>query len=189
MRMLFFGGSFNPVHLGHLHLAEEVKREFGYDRVLFIPSNISVHKENRNPINPDHRLKMLSLALSDTSFLLEDCEIKRGGFSYSIETVDHLKKHYKPTGKLGFILGDDLVPGFNKWKNAELLSREVDLLIAHRKYKREIPFDYPHKYCSNLLLPVSSSEIRSRIARGLPFRYLVPEKVAEYIIDQGLYRK
>jgi len=189
MKILVFGGSFNPIHIGHLHLADEVVHQFKYDLVLFVPSNISVHKEAKEPLIPQQRLTMITLALKDPKFQLEGCEIERGGLSYSIETVRHLKEHYKPSGKMGFILGDDLIPGFKNWKEAETLSREVDLLVAHRRYKKNLFFDFPHKYCSNLLLAISSGDIRSRIFHNKPFRHLVPEKVGEYIMGQGLYGK
>jgi nicotinate-nucleotide adenylyltransferase len=98
-----------------------------------------------------------------------------------------MEKH-RIEGKPGFILGDDLIEGFTSWKNAGELAHIVDLIVAHRKYKKRRHFSFPHRYIDNLMLPISSSDIRSRIRNNEAVRFLMPDGVWSYIEDNGLYR-
>ncbi len=188
MRLLIMGGTFNPPHIGHLFLAEEIVDAFGYEVVLFVPSHVPAHKDMDLRIDPRHRLNMLEQAVQGRSqFRVDDCEIRRGGISYSIETVADVKERYRLHEKPGFVIGDDLLAGFSSWKRAEALSCEVDLIVAHRSNSEEIRFEYPHRYIDNLILPISSTDIRRRVREGKPYRYLVPEGVYEYIRTHKVY--
>ncbi|MEW5814240.1 MAG: nicotinate (nicotinamide) nucleotide adenylyltransferase [Spirochaetota bacterium] len=189
MKLAILGGSFNPVHLGHLSLAEEVRARLALDHILFIPSNIPAHKEPDTRTGTRHRFKMLELAASTVPWiLLDDCEIKRGGVSYSIETVEDCKKRYKIEGKPGLIIGDDLVEGFSTWKRVQALYSESQIIIVHRKYEERLDVNFPHVYIDNCRLCISSRDIRERVKMGRPFRFLVPEAVYSYIISNGLYK-
>jgi nicotinate-nucleotide adenylyltransferase len=189
MRLAILGGTFNPVHLGHLFLAEEVQARLAYQAVLFVPANVPVHKTMDFEVGARHRLRMLRLAVSAyRRFLVDDCELRRGGESYSIDTVREVQRRYRPDGKPGLIIGDDLAAGFDTWKEAAELARLTDLIVARRDSAGKRPLRFPCTYLENTLLPVSSSEIRARLAAGLPVRSLLPERVLRYIRRHGLYR-
>jgi nicotinate-nucleotide adenylyltransferase len=189
VRAIVFGGTFNPIHYGHLFLAEEIRIELGYDTVIFVPSNVPVHKPGTEIVEPAHRIAMVRRAIDgNPAFIVDECEIERGGNSYMIDTIRLFLEKYPLSGKPGLVIGDDLVEGFNRWKEASLLADLTDLVVARRTSERNLPLGYPHRYVRNTLLPISSSEIRLRIREGKAFRYLVPHGVFEYINAHGLYR-
>lgn len=187
MRLLLIGGSFNPPHWGHLLLAEELREEFGYDLVLLVPAARPPHKELADDPGASHRLAMLRLAAAgNPSFEVDDCEVRRSGPSYTIDTLRGLAGRYDFEGKPGFALGDDLVPGFPDWREPEAIAREAELIVARRSgLPVELPF--PHRRAVNRLIPLSSSEVRERLAAGRSVRYLLPETVREYVYEKGLY--
>ena len=188
MRILVLGGSFNPVHIGHLVMAEELRHEFGYDRVLFVPSFHPPHKSLTEEPGPAHRSEMLRLAIEDeTSSAIEGCEIERGGTSYTIETLAEICARHPIEGKPGLVIGDDLIPGFSSWRMPGELATVADIICAHRSSAEELPLAYPHRYAHNSLIQISSSMVRSRIATGQPFRRLLSPAVFRYIIENGLY--
>jgi len=189
VRTAILGGSFNPVHIGHLFLAEEVKRSLAYDRIVFVPANIPAHKDASECIPGHHRLAMLERALAGVPyFALDDCELTRGGVSYTIDTIPEIAAHFPSDGRLGLVVGDDLVEGFDRWKSAAELASLVEIIVARRSLRGPHPFPYPHRHMDNLLLPISSTDVRRRIAEGEAYRHIVPEAVYEYIETQGLYR-
>jgi nicotinate-nucleotide adenylyltransferase len=182
------GGTFNPVHVGHLCLAEEVRSAFGYDRVILVPANQPVHKDPSPVIAGAHRLAMLRLAVAGSEGLLvDDGELVRGGPSWTIDTVEELVPRYGISGRPGLVIGDDLAAGFSTWKDAERLVAAVDLILARRSGARHAPFARPHRIVMNPLMPVSSSDIRRRVAEGRSIRYLTPDPVIDYIAAHGLY--
>lgn len=187
MRIAVLGGTFDPVHLGHLHLAEEVLATGRYDRIFFIPAFLPAHKD-KPQTTPHERLEMLGLALSDSHFEIEPCEIERKKMSYSIDTIDYLYARLHPVGHIGFVIGDDLVSGLPTWKEADNLMEKVDLIIAHRTSRSETKTEYRHYYLQNPLIDISSGDIRRRIKTGKPFRYMLPEKVYGYVQSRNLYR-
>ena len=190
MSTVFLGGSFDPVHIGHLHLAEEVMIQLSYDRVVFVPAAEAPHKAPSGASTSAQRLDMLQAAVKDDRrFIVDDCEITRGGLSYTVETVPILQNRYSPEDRLGMIIGDDLIEGFVSWKSHEILAELVDIIIAHRQFAHRVEFAFPHRYVDNLLLPLSSREIRSRVASGKPYRHIVPEPVFRYIERYMLYRQ
>jgi nicotinate-nucleotide adenylyltransferase len=131
---------------------------------------------------------MLKLAVRDNPwFLVDDCEILRGGASYSIETVFELKRRHALEGKPGFLIGDDLLKGFPAWKEADRLAGETDLIVARRTSADLLSFSYPHSTALNAIFSVSSSEIRRRIGKAKNVRYLLPDAVIDYIAAHGLY--
>lgn len=190
MKTAILGGSFNPVHLGHLILAEEVLNQCGYDRILFIPANIPPHKSIDDP-GPGVRLEMLKAAILDfPAFAVSDCELVRDGVSYTIETIRYLKTHEPENfceGTPGLIIGDDLLSGFWGWKEPLSLINEAEIIIAHRIYPYRLNLSYPHRYVENTLIPISSSEIRERIQRGKAWRTLVSPAVQSIIERKRLY--
>ncbi len=188
MRTIIIGGSFNPVHNGHLYVSEELKIQMGYERVIFIPSNISAHKSSDELVSSDNRIKMLELALTDSDSLIDFCEIERGGVSYMIDTVKSVKNRYSVSGRIGLFIGDDLVSGLKNWHNVEELLDLVDIIVAHRDLDSKLETGLIYKYINNVPINISSTDIRERIKAGKAFRYLIPESVYNYILDRGLYR-
>ncbi|HVP18664.1 MAG TPA: nicotinate (nicotinamide) nucleotide adenylyltransferase [Spirochaetia bacterium] len=188
MKAVILGGTFNPVHYGHLFIAEEVRSSFGYDSAIFLPANQPVHKDPTPVLPAAHRLEMLRRAVRGCpKFLVVESEIKRSGPSYSIDTVEELMGKFGFSGKPGFLIGDDLVEGFPTWKDAGRLSRMVDLFIARRTLAAPVALEYPHRVVPNMILPISSSEIRRRISEGRTVRFLLPDGVLEYIEANTLY--
>ncbi len=188
MRLLVLGGSFNPVHVGHLVMAEELRAEFGYDSVLLVPSLDPPHKALRDDPGAEHRLAMLRIAAEgEPSLRVDDCEIRRGGTSYTVDTLADIASRYPIEGRPGLVIGDDLIPGFPAWREPEAIAAAADLICAHRSSFEELPLGFPHRYAKNSLVAISSSMVRERIAAGRPFRRLLDRGVFEYIVERGLY--
>lgn len=197
MRLAMLGGSFNPIHIGHLLLADEVCHRLGYDKVLFVPVNIPPHKELAEGASSQQRLEMIQLAIEgNPRFAVETCELERGGISYTYDTIQYLGKKYgsQLEGKLGLIMGDDLVEGFEEWGHYQELPELADIVLARRicwDGTQRKDFPYTHIELENGILPVSSSQIRAAGAascgKGPSWRYLVPESVYRYIIERKLY--
>ncbi|MBO4320319.1 MAG: nicotinate (nicotinamide) nucleotide adenylyltransferase [Treponema sp.] len=207
MRIAVLGGSFNPIHVGHLVLADEVCSVLGYDRVLFVPAFVPPHKELNGGYSAKDRLEMTRLACADDErFEAESCEIDRGGVSYTYDTICYLEEKYSGQleGKIGLIMGHDLLPGFHLWHRAKELSEKCELILALRpeghvdseksnKPKEgyaelDADFDISREELfknavslKNPLLDISSTEIRTRISEGRTIRYLVPSSVFKYI--------
>ncbi|MBO7123166.1 MAG: nicotinate (nicotinamide) nucleotide adenylyltransferase [Treponema sp.] len=218
MKLAIYGGSFNPVHYGHLAVADEAL-SLGYDKILFVPTFISPHKQLSASVSPTSRLAMLEAAIKDNpKFEIEPCEIQRGGVSYTIDTVRFLLDKYRGRlkGKIGLLMGQEIASEFHKWKEVEQLAAFCDLIIATRQNlgdKRtalgaakprgdyvggvdasgqfmgvdKSRFVWPYTELKNVIVPISSTEIRSRIAQGKSWRYLVPQSVYEYIVNNRLY--
>ncbi len=189
MKTIIIGGTFNPIHNGHLYVSEELKIQFGYERVLFIPSNYQAHKSTSELVPTDYRIEMLKLALRGSTSLVDLCEIERGGISYMIDTVKTIKEKYKISNRVGLFIGDDLIKGMKDWQNVEELLDSVDIVVAHRESELELTTIIPHSYLNNVSINISSSDIRNRIKTGKAFRYLIPEQVYAYILEKDLYSK
>jgi nicotinate-nucleotide adenylyltransferase len=187
------GGSFDPIHIGHLFIAEEAMVNLGYERIIFVPAYQPPHKDGRPEADDAARVTMLSSAIEGRNdFDVETYEIDRGGVSYTIDTVAYLESKLPVTDKLGLIIGDDLVADFHTWKNAEELAARVDIIVATREkgaIARAGGSSVLSQYerIDNSPLPVSSSEIRMRVREGRAFRYLVLERVHDYIVENCLY--
>ncbi len=184
---IIIGGTFNPIHIGHMHLAEEAARSFNAERVLMVPSFLPAHKDSSQIIAPHHRLAMLELACRNTNIQIETCEIDRGGISYSIDTIRYISKKYNLNDRPGLLIGDDLAGNFVKWKEPEKIAGEARIIIAFRDSSKDKGFPYVSRRIDNLMINVSSSEIRKRIAEGRACRYLMPGGVYEYIMENKLY--
>jgi len=192
-----FGGTFNPVHTGHLRLAEDVREEFSIDTILFIPTNIPPHKHAPESLGPAARLKMIKLAIQkNPNFLCEDMELKRGGVSYTIDTIRHLYERYALDERPYLIIGSDLAATLDTWKEIGSLLGLVRIVVLTRaghaltgpgvlppEEEGENWFRYEKR-----TIDITSSEVRGRVRSGRSIRYLVPDKVLEYIKEKGLYR-
>lgn len=188
MKIGIVGGTFNPIHLGHLILGEEVRQNLLLDKIIFIPTNLPPHKENHSVLHPLHRLKMVKLAVKPNPyFSVSDIEIKRQGLSYTIETVRELKKLYSQS-TLHFITGSDVLKYLDQWRDVGEILRYVTFVVARRPgYPLENLPDFV-KTVSIPCVDISAFEIRFRIKEGKSIRYLVPDSVLRYIQKNKLYR-
>jgi nicotinate-nucleotide adenylyltransferase len=188
MKLAILGGSFNPVHIGHLYLADTVLSAFDYDRVIFVPTYQSPFKLGAEGPGPEERLEMLAASIAaDTRLTIDDCEIKRKGISYTIDTIEEIVKRYRPTEKPALLLGDDLARDFHKWRSSETIARSVNIIVARRVLPVPDTFPFPCKQLHNDVMAVSSAEIRERIRNNGNWRFLVPTGARVIIEDRGLY--
>lgn len=193
-----FGGSFNPIHYGHLMICEYIKEEMGLDKVIFIPTGNPPHKEI--DVSAEDRYQMVKLAIaSNPDFEISDIETTRVKLSYTVDTIKELKKTYKEE-KLYFLIGLDSLFQLKTWKKIKDLSREIEFVVAQRpgyldeeNIKREIEFlreSYGTKITliKTPLYEISSTDLRQRIKEDKSLRYLIPEKVIDYIKESDFYK-
>jgi nicotinate-nucleotide adenylyltransferase len=187
-----FGGTFDPVHLGHLILAERAREQMALDAVLFIPANIPPHKRAGRMITPPEcRIEMLRLATaSNRHFFIEDHEIDREGISYTYDTLIYLRELY-PKAEFTLLIGADNARDFRTWYRPE----EIAAMAGHGVWARpgaplpdELIAGVPLRRIDAPLIEISSTEIRERVAAGGSIMYLTPEPVVQYIYQHGLYR-
>jgi nicotinate-nucleotide adenylyltransferase len=186
-----FGGTFDPVHIGHLITAQAVKEIRNLEKIIFIPAYISPHKTEAEILSGEHRLNMVKLSIGNIPYFdLSDIEIKRESVSYTIDTLKELKKIYN---KIELIIGYDNIFDFNTWKDPDEIMEIVDLIVLRRKTAVEpVTVDkYYHDaiFVDTPAIEISSSEIRQRAADKLPLDFLVHPKVKEYICNFNLYTK
>ncbi|MFQ5899988.1 MAG: nicotinate-nucleotide adenylyltransferase [Thermodesulfobacteriota bacterium] len=191
------GGTFNPVHYGHLRIAEEVRDACLIDKVVFIPSNIPPHKDGTALVASEDRLEMVRIATKDNpSFNVSDIEVTRKGNSYSIETLKELRKIYGEETDLSFILGIDAFLEIKTWKDYDKLFNLSNFIVTRRHgYNKEeiddlLPIETADSisFIETTMLDISSTKIRERIKEGKSIRYLVPLEVEEHIMHKGLYK-
>ncbi|MFA7344386.1 MAG: nicotinate-nucleotide adenylyltransferase [Terrimicrobiaceae bacterium] len=179
-----FGGSFNPIHHGHLILAREAMETLGLDRVIFIPSGISPHKLTRPPAPAKLRCQMVEASVrGEAGFGWDDCEIRRPGPSFAIDTVREMAARHPGAG-LYFFIGEDNLASLHTWKDIAALRSLVTFVVLSRG------LGTPDRGAAVIsrTIDISSTDIRNRIARGLSVRYLVPGPACEMISQHRLYR-
>src|SRR4051795_10628146 len=191
------GGTFNPPHIGHLVMVQEALDQLGLERVVLMPVAHPPHKEAPEDPGAAVRLDLCRLAVAGSPHVeVSDLEIKRGGASYTVDTLRALHEHV-PEHELTFIVGGDMAHSLPAWREPEAVLDLARLAVAEREGVRREDvarrleplhggdrvtfFDMPR-------IDVSSSDIRRRVAEGRPIRYLVPEAVAEAIVERNLYR-
>lgn len=191
------GGTFNPVHHGHIILAYDMMEVLELEKVYFIPCNLPPHKSQYNLADPLHRLEMLRLATQEEfRFEVLDVEIERGGISYTIDTIRILKKKF-PDKEFVLGIGADTVKELPGWFEIEKLVEmcrfavferpDYDLEMALLETKKKLPY-LNYTVISGHKIGISSTDIRYRVAEGLPVNHLVPALVAMYILEHNLYR-
>ncbi len=185
------GGTFDPIHMGHLVLAEQVKEKLKLNRVIFIPCLSPPHKTKRKLSMADHRFRMAALAVEDNpSFSISDVELKRTGLSYTIDTLRQLKRTH-PDSEIYFLTGSDVLDEIHTWKDPEEIYKLAKMVIAVRPGFDG--FDPGNRFAEKSIiihitgLDISSSQIRERVKKGQSIRYLVPSRVEEYIRKKKLY--
>jgi nicotinate-nucleotide adenylyltransferase len=192
LRYAIFGGSFDPVHLGHLLLAELAREQLSLERVIFVPAAQGPHKEVAPRATDSQRMEMLRLAIADRDeFSIDECELKRGGVSYTIDTIRLLSERWGEQPYL--LIGADNLNELLTWREIKTLAKLVTFAYAPRPGNSVAEVNpLPDMRVRKIEMPlfaVSSTEIRQRAASGLSLRYQVPESVRRYINDHGLYRK
>ena len=194
------GGSFNPVHTGHLLLAQRALETYDLSKVLLVPCAVPAHKEASALIEARHRLAMVQLAVEDDfRFEVSDIELGRGGVSYAIDSVSQLRAQ-RPAASLYFIIGADTLRELHLWKDIGNLLRLCRFVSFGRPGfatdaasagDLHLPAPWSHRLLADLtpgpLANISSSDIRHRLAEGMSIRYLVPPAVEMYIAEHALY--
>ncbi len=214
MKVGLIGGSFDPVHIGHLRVAEEIRERLRIAEVIFIPNRVSPHKSSTSPADSRHRLNMLRISVRDNRhFSVCDIELRRDPPSYTIDTLRWFKKN-NPSTEYYFIVGSEIFASINKWKDRDELLRYASFVVIRRpgftlpspdrisfalgggfrySYGEEGMNVFDHPYLNRLFfmdtsgMRVSSSEIRELALKGSSVKYLVLPEVLEYIEQNDLY--
>lgn len=188
-RIGLYGGSFDPVHLGHLLVAQAACEEAGLDRLFFIPAAQSPFKPEGQPAPAAERLRLLRLALAGKcNYEIDEQEIGRGGVSYTIDTVRDYARRFSGA-ELFYLIGADHVPSLAKWREAEELARLLEFIATPRPGEKEaaFPASFRGRTLKGFPLGVSASQIRARVKAGLSIEHLVSPAVAEAIRNYRLY--
>jgi nicotinate-nucleotide adenylyltransferase len=211
MKIGLFGGTFNPIHLAHLRIAEEIRETFALSKVIFIPAATPPHKPLADDLSFDERMKMVSMAIRGNPFFtVSDLEGQREGKSYSIDTLHALRELY-PRDEFFLIMGSDSFADFRTWKEYRAIFACCNIVVITRpgtalSLRDALPDDAAREFCyceatnvlshrsgysvyslEGSLIDISSTDIRSRIRQEKSIRYLVPETVERYIKQQRLY--
>ena len=189
-RLGLYGGSFDPLHRGHLLVAQAALEELALDRLFFIPAAQSPFKPGSRPAPDAARLRMLRRSLAGQSRTEVHCdELTRGGVSYSIDTVNAFRAR-NPGAELFWLIGADHVPTLPQWREALALAEAVTFVVIPRPGQPQatLPPPWRLRHLRGWPLGVSSSEIRDRVRNGMSFEHLVPSGTAEIIASEGLYR-
>ena len=212
MRIGLFGGSFNPIHLGHLRAAEEVREAMELDLVYFIPAASPPHKTGTDLAPSDHRLRMVPLATKgNRDFMVSDAEVRRSGHSYTVDTVRHFRTTLRAQPSLFLMMGSDSFAELETWKEADEIARLCSVIVHSRSAASEAESSpgalaalrrfgysknsgyYVHpsgqtlSFVTTTFLPISASAIREQLQKQRSARYLVPTDVLDYIERHGLY--
>jgi len=193
LKIGFLGGSFDPVHFGHLLAAQDAYEQHKLDRLVFVPAAQAPLKPQEIQASAADRLTMLRAAIEgDRRFEISDVELQRGGVSYTIDSVRHFRALY-PDDQLFWIIGGDQLPKMNLWKDAAELSGLIEFIFLERpghpaRRAHNIPGLRLHR-CDGHLIEISSSELRQRVRQGLSLHYFCPQEVISHIEARNLYRQ
>ena len=190
MRIGIYGGSFDPVHYGHLLLAESAREQLGLDKVLLMPAATAPHKRAQESAPADARIEMLELAIGGHAALeISRLEIDRGGVSYTVDTLSALRAEH-PEAELVLLVGGDTLADMPNWKDPEKVVSLARIAVVDRPGISIDAVELPGAEVLSVSMPqvdLSSREIRSRVARGESIRYRLPRGVEQYILHAGLY--
>jgi nicotinate-nucleotide adenylyltransferase len=190
------GGTFDPIHYGHLFIAEEARVCSSLDKILFLPNGNPPHKSEAQVTSAQHRYQMTALAIADNPhFEISDRELRREGKAYAYDTLLELRAAY-PKAELFYITGVDAFADFTTWYRHEDVIQMATFLIATRPgyapdiLKERLPAPYLERvaFLTETRLDISSTELRDRVRKGLNIRYLTPPAVLKAIYEEGLYR-
>lgn len=197
MNIALFGGSFNPIHLGHIKLIKAISEKFDIDKFILMPTAVSPHKSNDEMIEDTHRFNMCKIAVENIDYAeVSDLEIKRRGKSYTYLTLNDLKEIY-PQDKIFLVVGADMFMTLQEWKNYQQILSDVSVIAVPRAdIKYEIMLNHS-LFLKNFgaesfilidsVMNVSSSEVRNKIKNNIEVSQLLDDRVLKYIKDNQLY--
>lgn len=195
MRIGIYGGTFDPIHFGHLILSEWIRESLDLEKIIFIPAFIPPHKTEKTITPPSDRKRMLLMAIENNPcFRMSDYELEKQGVSFSIDTITYYRERYGlDKSDLYFLIGSDSLHDFHTWHQPEKILSLCEVVVYHRpgydvdavdpKWKNSV-----HIY-NNPRIEISSTVIRARVALGLSIKYMLPSNVEKYIRDHSLYQK
>ena len=184
-----FGGTFNPIHNGHLIMAERFREEFKLSEIIFVPTFLPPHKDSHNLASVKDRLTMLDLSVkANKYFSVSDFEAKKENKSYSIVTVRHLKGKYPDGTQFFFLMGSDNVQYLHTWREIEKLKALVNFVVVKRFNFEECGSNVAVEWMSSVGVDISSTEIRHRVKISKTIQYLLPQGVEEFIDNNKIYR-
>lgn len=199
MRIAILGGTFDPIHVGHMVIAEEARAKLDLDTVIFVPAGDPWMKRDDVMASPEHRINMVRIAIHANDGLSESSiEIDKAGPSYTADTLTQTRMRCHENDKLFFILGGDAIQGFHLWKNPRDILSQAQLIAVPRPGNTRIDMSELEQKMPGIsskttileapLLDISSRNIRERVAAGHSIRHLVQEGVGDYIYKHGLYQ-
>lgn len=191
-RIGVLGGTFNPVHIGHLAIAQTAQEAMKLEKIIFVPSNWPPHKSAQSLALADHRYNMVRLAIKDNPFLsASDFEIKKEGKSYTIDTLWYFRRIFPRDTKIFFIIGGDMLSQLKNWKYIEDILKIATFIVVNRpgEFRKAQGIKVDYQSVSMPGIDISSSYIRGRIAQNKTIKYFVPESVIRYIKKHKLYRQ
>lgn len=181
------GGTFDPIHLGHLRAAETAREALGLERVAFVPASVPPHRPPPASSGRD-RFAMIALATAgQPAFVVSDAELDRPGPSYTVDTLRAWRRD-RPSDEIVLLLGSDAFAEMKGWREADAVLELCRVAVVQRPGDRPLPDDASRLRVDAPGLPVSSSDVRQRVKTGRSIRYLVPDTVADFIEKRGLYR-
>lgn len=200
MKIGLYGGTFDPIHLGHIKIAQKAVEQLKLDELWLVPAKIPPHKMNAHITNEEHRLNMLNEAIQelDSRFKISKYELEKNSVSYSYITLTELTEAYKQH-KFYFIMGEDSLRDFSTWKHPEIISKLVDIVVAPRSNSHdESILQYTKKYEKDYgtvihvldfpLIYISSTDIRDKLKSGEDISHMLPVNVYNYIKRHNLYK-
>lgn len=189
-RIGILGGTFNPVHIGHLAIAQAAQEKCDLDQVIFVPCSLPPHKKGTGLVSATDRYAMVRIAIQNNPvFAISDFEIKRGGKSYSVDTVRYFRQQFPSGTKFFFILGEDWAGDLETWQEIDALVKMVTFVIINRPGHTPEKSRIKYRSVATAGIDVSASGIRRLIQEGQSGRYFVPDGVRAYITKHHLYKK
>jgi len=187
-RIGVLGGTFNPVHVGHLAIAQMALERMHLSKVIFVPAYIQPHKNRKIGAGAKHRFRMVELAIEGNPlFEISDFEIARKGKSYTIDTMQHFREVYAEDARLFFVIGEDTLSQLPRWRYLDDILKIADFIVVNRPGHTKKSTDIKHNSVIMPGIDISSSYIRLRITEKRTVRYFVPDKVIDYIKQNQLY--
>ena len=188
MRIGILGGTFNPIHIGHLILAEEAIWRLRLDKLIFVPTYIPPHQKIKKEVSAGDRYRLACLAARHNQKLeVSRIEIERKQKSYSVDTLRYFRQRYGPNAKIFFITGSDCLKDLSSWKDIKQILKLAKFIVARRPGYPFRKISKHIKLMSLTAVAISSSQLRRRLKQGRSVRYLVPEAVWYYIVRKKLY--